>query len=97
MLSDLWRWRRRGGAGWADEDAPMWMQALQSLQGVGAQAPEGDEITSSLLDRLPMTNAEKAELGGSMQKLAIAGIQGSIWGTLGLLLVVMALLNFARG
>ena len=32
MLSDIWRWRRRGGFGESDEDSMPHVQALQALQ-----------------------------------------------------------------
>jgi len=77
MLTDVWKWNRRGGFGASDEDAPPHLQALQALQGLevdGAWAAaaaanaDGERVTSSLLDSLPISNDQKAEMSGAVQK-----------------------------
>lgn len=76
MLSDIWRWRRRGGFGASDEDAAPHVQALQALQGVELTgnwvdeqaAAGGERVTSSLLDSLPLSDAEKSEMSSAVQQ-----------------------------
>ncbi|KIY92741.1 hypothetical protein MNEG_15222 [Monoraphidium neglectum] len=75
MLSDVWRWRRRGGFGSSDEDSLPHVQALQALQGldrtgdwVQKSQQDGERVTSSLLDNLPISDAEKSEMSGAVQQ-----------------------------
>ncbi|KXZ52533.1 hypothetical protein GPECTOR_9g577 [Gonium pectorale] len=66
ILSDVWRWRRRGGGMDDETDRPNYAIALESLQNV--QPEQIDRITSSLLDSLPISESEKREMSGSVQK-----------------------------
>ncbi len=75
MLTDAWKWRRRGGFGASDEDAPAHVQALQALQGLEVNgnwavnaANDGERVTSSLLDSLPISDAQKTEMSGAVQQ-----------------------------
>jgi hypothetical protein len=72
MLADIWRWRRRGGFGASDEGAPPHVQALQALQGLDAgewarEEEDGNRVSSSLLDSLPISNDEKREMSSAVQ------------------------------
>jgi len=99
MLSDVWRWRRRGGG--ADEDGLPHEQALEALQGVtdtpAAARAEADAVSSSLLDNLNITDAEKKEVGRAMQTVFVTSIQGAIWGSIVMTVLGIGLLNFLRG
>lgn len=103
MLSDVWRWRRRGGFGASDEDAPPHIQALQALQGlertgnwVERTADDRDRITSSVLDGLPISDADKTEMSGALQKAALGAINGAVWGSLLAVLFALVVFNFLR-
>ncbi|KAI8464360.1 MAG: hypothetical protein J3K34DRAFT_119519 [Monoraphidium minutum] len=89
MLSDMWRWRRRGGFGRSDEDSLPHVQALQALQGMERTAnwveetqEDGERVTSSLLDSLPISDAQKSEMSGAVQQAAMGAINGAVWGSL---------------
>ncbi|KAG2451736.1 hypothetical protein HYH02_003516 [Chlamydomonas schloesseri] len=95
ILSDVWRWRRRGGGMDDETDRPSYAIALESLQNM--EPEQIDRITSSLLDNLPITEAEKRQMSGSVQQAAMAGINGAVWGSLAGGLGLMLLFNFGRG
>ncbi|PNW71575.1 hypothetical protein CHLRE_16g659900v5 [Chlamydomonas reinhardtii] len=95
ILSDVWRWRRRGGGMDDETDRPNYAIALESLQNM--EPEQIDRITSSLLDNLPITEAEKRQMSGSVQQVAMAGINGAVWGSLAACLLFLLIFNFARG
>ncbi|GIL90788.1 hypothetical protein Vretifemale_18521 [Volvox reticuliferus] len=94
MLSEIWRWRRRGGGMDDETDRPNYVIALESLQKM--EPEQIDRITSSLLDNLPITEAEKREMSSSVQQAAIAGINGAVWGSLAASLLFLLVFNFVR-
>ncbi|GLI66302.1 hypothetical protein VaNZ11_010064 [Volvox africanus] len=94
MLSEVWRWRRRGGGMDDETDRPNYVIALESLQKI--EPEQIDRITSSLLDNLPITEAQKREMSGSVQQAAIAGINGAVWGSLAASLLFLLVFNFVR-
>ena len=68
MLSDLWRWSRRGGFGPSDAELTPSAQALQALQGrATAMSETADRVSSSLLDGLEISDAEKQEIGSALE------------------------------
>jgi len=100
MLSDLWKWRRRGGG--VDIDGNEFVRpfesALEEIQNFKKE--DIDRVTSSLLDSLPasiMSDADKTQLTGGMQKLAVNALSGAVWGSLVLGLAALAALNFLKG
>ncbi|GLC45371.1 hypothetical protein PLESTB_000315300 [Pleodorina starrii] len=94
MLSEIWRWRRRGGGMDDETDRPNYVIALEELQKM--EPEQIDRITSSLLDNLPITEAQKREMSGSVQQAAIAGINGAVWGSLAASLLFLLVFNFVR-
>ncbi|KAG2484073.1 hypothetical protein HYH03_017092 [Edaphochlamys debaryana] len=95
VLSDVWRWRRRGGGMDDESDRPNYAIALEELQAV---APEDiDRITSSLLDSLPISEQDKRDMSGSVQQAAMAGINGAVWGSMVACFIFLIFFNFARG
>ncbi|KAG2441817.1 hypothetical protein HXX76_003426 [Chlamydomonas incerta] len=95
ILSDVWRWRRRGGGMDDETDRPTYAIALESLQNI--EPEQIDRITSSLLDNLPISEVEKRQMSGSVQQVAMAGINGAVWGSLAACLAALLIFNFARG
>mmetsp|Transcript_37332 Transcript_37332/g.83065 ORF Transcript_37332/g.83065 Transcript_37332/m.83065 type:complete len:257 (+) Transcript_37332:13-783(+) len=93
MLSEVWRWRRRGGGMEEESEAPPHQLALQDIQRMKLE--DIDRITSSLLDNLPMTDKEKSEIGGAVERVAFASIGGAVWGSLVLTLLGIAVLQQA--
>jgi hypothetical protein len=79
--------------------------ALHELQGV--PLPEdgdisnvpmkdetGERVTSVLLDKLPMSDSDKAELGKGLEGVAIAGVQSFLWSNLVLAALFLVGINF---
>lgn len=95
MMSDIWRWRRRGGGMDDETDRPAAAIALEELQNV--QPEQIDRITSSLLDNLPLSEQQKRDMSGSVQQAAMAGINGAVWGSLGACIIALLVFNFVRG
>eukprot|EP00798_Chlamydomonas_sp_ICE-L_P013824 gene13824-19741_t len=94
MLADIWRWRRKGGGLEDNDEERPHKLALEQIQNF---KPEDIErVTSTILDGLDMTEADKRELGGAVQKVAIGGIQGAVWGSLVLAILGLLLFNFLR-
>lgn len=113
LLTDLWRWKRRGGGSRWDEDdqatSPSAV-ALLELQGVdvGGRAAAAAEAAAreggkggggggGFFDAGNLDEREKQELAGMMRGAAMAGVQNAFWGSLVLSAIVLLLLNFARG
>ncbi|GFR45889.1 hypothetical protein Agub_g7344 [Astrephomene gubernaculifera] len=95
MLSDVWRWRRRGGGMDDESDLPPHLLALEGLQRLGGE--QIDRITSSLLDNLPISDEQKRELSGPVQQAAMAGLNGAVWGSMAAAAGLLLIFNFARG
>ncbi|MEW5296815.1 MAG: hypothetical protein WDW36_000067 [Sanguina aurantia] len=95
LLSEVWRWRRRGGGIQSDEGGYPYQLALEQIQNY--VAPDMDKVTSSLLDNLPISDDQKRELGQGVQQVAIAGIGGAVWGSLVAGLLVLVAFNALRG
>lgn len=94
MLSEIWRWRRRGGGMNDEDDARPHQHALLDIQQM--EKEDIDRITSSLLDTLPLSDKQKNEMGGAVQQAAMAGINGAVWGSLVFCLLLLLVFNFLR-
>ncbi|GMH44857.1 hypothetical protein BSKO_12809 [Bryopsis sp. KO-2023] len=94
ILTQLWRWRRRGGGSF-DSELSVHQAALQDLQNITAK-PESDseKVTSVLLDDMPISDEDKAQLSGAVRQVAVAGIQSILWNGIGLAVIFLILLNF---
>lgn len=108
LLTDLWRWKRRGGGSRWDEDdeatSPSAV-ALIELQGVDSDgrqaamakaAADKAEGKGGFFDAGNLDEREKQELAGMMRGAAMAGVQNAFWGSLVMSAAVLLLLNFAR-
>eukprot|EP00197_Chlamydomonas_leiostraca_P004010 CAMPEP_0202868902 /NCGR_PEP_ID=MMETSP1391-20130828/11342_1 /ASSEMBLY_ACC=CAM_ASM_000867 /TAXON_ID=1034604 /ORGANISM="Chlamydomonas leiostraca, Strain SAG 11-49" /LENGTH=233 /DNA_ID=CAMNT_0049549127 /DNA_START=82 /DNA_END=783 /DNA_ORIENTATION=- len=95
MMTELWRWRRRGGGMDDESDSQPYAVALREIQNF---KPEDiDRISSSLLDRLDLSDAQKKEMSGAVQQAAVGAMGGAVWGSLVLALAFLAVFNFVRG
>ncbi|GAX76490.1 hypothetical protein CEUSTIGMA_g3935.t1 [Chlamydomonas eustigma] len=95
MLSEIWRWKRRGGGSNEEDDlSPPHQQALREIQNL--QKEDIDRITSSILDTLPISDKEKNEMAGAVEQVALGGINGAVWGSLVMTMVFLVLFNFIR-
>jgi hypothetical protein len=106
LLTDLWRWKRRGGGSrWEEDDQATSPSAvaLLELQGVdvggkaAAEAARQKEDDKGFFDAGNLNEREKQELAGMMRGAAMAGVQNAFWGSLVMSGIVLLLLNFARG
>lgn len=48
------------------------------------------------LDTLPLTDQQKNEMAGAVEQVAVAGINGAVWGSMVAALLLILLLNFVR-
>ena len=48
------------------------------------------------LDTLPITDQQKNEMAGAVEKVALGGINGAVWGSLVMCLVGLVVFNFLR-
>lgn len=51
---------------------------------------------SAQLDTLPLTDQQKNEMAGAVEQVAVAGINGAVWGSMVAALLLILLLNFVR-
>lgn len=59
LLSNLWRWRRRGGGSLDGEDQRPHQAALEQLHGVQKAAENIDKTSSVILDQLDISDEDK--------------------------------------
>lgn len=57
---------------------------------------DSSHIACLQLDELPLSDADKQQLGSGIQKVAMGGINYFVWGTLALAFVGLILFNFFR-
>lgn len=96
VLSDLWRWRRKGGGmDYTESEQRPHQAALEDIQEFKPE--DMDRIQSSLLDNLPISDKDKAAMSGTMQQAAVGAFNGAVWGSLVASLAFLAYFNFFRG